>query len=602
MPRAGIHQRLNHANARAQQAPSSRIELSSESRLAAYLLETYFWGQQTLPQIQKTAALAVDDMQACGCIPPANLTVLANLGQRGQRPNNMRRDLTSWLGSPRLPMPSLVSLPVASLSVRGWMLNHLGVLWPHEMFAALYHQYPEVFRQNLLGGSPDNVPRFWKHMERHPAMASNPHHALPAFPQKAIPLCLAGDGVPVLSIGKSWQQSADVWFWYSLLNTGFSISGFWLITCLWSMQMCETFLCSTKTKFMKKLHWSLMSLYQGCWPAVDEEGRATLDSRSGFLADGWCGVLFLTSGDLEWYYKWLQLPHFACNFPCFGCSAHKSDTLDFRPTANWRKLIWTARAWIAANPNRIWLFKLPGFSSLNVVRDYMHNKHLGADRYFYGSTMFLLINELMRGTPDENCARLVHEIKANATATSFNRLKPTMIKKKPDQEAELKGRASEIKHCSHGLLHVWTKFMDKACVQHVQIKLALEASIEMDQILDAGSKQCQLSAAEAKKFATTVDRYAVLCNALRIHYGDQRLFNVTHKLHLLQEAGFHASYLNPAFASAWGAEDFVAKLKEILLACVKGSPADLAQRKALERYLFAMDWHCKSGRSVVRRR
>lgn len=100
-------------------------------------------------------------------------------------------------------------------------------------------------------------------------------------------------------------------------------------------------------------------------------------------------VPFLLSGDLDWYCKWLGLTNWASANPCFACKCTKEESFDFSLTSRWRSLCWDPQEWLLANPTRCWLFRLPNLTVHNVVFDYLHNKHLGADQYFYGSAPWL---------------------------------------------------------------------------------------------------------------------------------------------------------------------------------------------------------------------
>jgi hypothetical protein len=130
------------------------------------------------------------------------LEKLAALGNNGLHPHNMRRDLSRVLGETLLPTPAVISLPLSVNSITGWSMEQQCVLWPHEMFAAIYHNIYDVFMETCLGGHESNPSAFWKNVKNHPALIENPRSCNPAFPRKAIPICAAGDGVPVTAIGK----------------------------------------------------------------------------------------------------------------------------------------------------------------------------------------------------------------------------------------------------------------------------------------------------------------------------------------------------------------------------------------------------------------
>jgi hypothetical protein len=79
------------------------------------------------------------------------------------------------------------------------------MLLPHEAFAAVFAKYPVAFQSRILGKS-GRLQQFWSDMETHPQMLGHPLTARADYRQKAIPLSLHGDGVPVAGVGKVFIQ------------------------------------------------------------------------------------------------------------------------------------------------------------------------------------------------------------------------------------------------------------------------------------------------------------------------------------------------------------------------------------------------------------
>ena len=48
---------------------------------------------------------------------------------------------------------------------------------------------------------------------------------------------------------------------------------------------------------------------------------------------------------------------------------------------------------------------------MSVAPDWMHNKHLGTDMYFYGSVLWLLVYVVLLDTPQQNLDALMIEVK-----------------------------------------------------------------------------------------------------------------------------------------------------------------------------------------------
>ena len=64
------------------------------------------------------------------------------------------------------------------------------------MIAAIYHNYPEIWRTSI---SPDvtKLVEFWNAQTGHPQMQGHPVKSRPGWKSKAVPIAFHGDGVPV---------------------------------------------------------------------------------------------------------------------------------------------------------------------------------------------------------------------------------------------------------------------------------------------------------------------------------------------------------------------------------------------------------------------
>lgn len=118
----------------------------ANSLLAAFLVEQFAWGHFSPQLIQKIAALACSDFDRAREQEESSLDDLRNLAQLGSRgafPNNIHRDLMARMSAQvHLPEPFAINMPFkAPLGDR-----MQSVLLPHEMFASLYHDYPEVWK------------------------------------------------------------------------------------------------------------------------------------------------------------------------------------------------------------------------------------------------------------------------------------------------------------------------------------------------------------------------------------------------------------------------------------------------------------------------
>ena len=115
------------------------------------------------------------------------------------------------MGNMNLPEPLIVKLPMKSPNAQG--RNQPGIVeqsWPimlpHELIACMYVDYPQEFAKYILGPQP--LADFWAGM-RHddPRLRSHPVTRVENFRERAVPMKLHGDGVPV---GKAKGRSLDV--------------------------------------------------------------------------------------------------------------------------------------------------------------------------------------------------------------------------------------------------------------------------------------------------------------------------------------------------------------------------------------------------------
>ena len=148
---------------------------------------------------------------------------------------------------------------------------------------------------------------------------------------------------------------------------------------------------------------------------------------------------------------------------------------------------WAAE-WLATRPLRIALFTLPGVSILNFMCDLMHNKHLGVDRYYFGSVLFILCYMLLPNSAAANLAEVMGKIRAHRLGSrTFRRLKLSMfcdLGHPFNSDPRLKGQAGELRHFGRVLIDVWSSYMDVNDFLHRSIRLGLKHSVRMEDILD----------------------------------------------------------------------------------------------------------------------
>ncbi len=288
------------------------------------------------------------------------------------------------------------------------------VIWPHELFAALFQHHSDEFIARILGGSVCNIKKFWDQMRDHPAYTGHPLASRKDHKEKCIPISLHGDGVPIAGIGKSWGQSVDAYSWNSLLGTGTTVFTNFLIYLMYQRLIIKHANFNVFEKFVKKLCWSLYWLFVGRWPDRDENGvyyatgSKEFNKRRTPLAGGYYCVLWILRGDLEHMTKAWGLPAPQSSSPCGLCRANSSDLpwTDGRAIAAWIPTIWTNQSWWEAHPERSPVFNLPGVGILAFVPDILHVCHLGVYMYIFGSILQYMTHNVMMGNKEDNLAKI----------------------------------------------------------------------------------------------------------------------------------------------------------------------------------------------------
>ena len=131
------------------------------------------------------------------------------------------------------------------------------------------------------------------------------------------------------------------------------------------------------------LAWSMDCLYSGLWPSRDHRGVAYHPQSKEYkkanspLAGGFYCTLVGLCGDLDYFAKFLSMPHWVSHNPCGWCGCTKLGPLtwkDSRETAPWRATVHTTSSWLE-NPDRS---QCPIFHSRNQKH---HRTHCSARSY-----------------------------------------------------------------------------------------------------------------------------------------------------------------------------------------------------------------------------
>jgi hypothetical protein len=400
-----------------------------------------------------------------------------------------------------------------------------------------------------------------------------------------------------------------------MLGTGPTLDANFYIFSFWSDLYSTSMVGHTQKTLFKILAWSLYWLWRGVWPEFDYRGVASTHPKAGqHLAGGYWAVLWTVKGDLDYFCKTLNMPWYTSRTPCALCPCNSSDIpwTDFSSAAAWRARVWDNVTWAAQFPNRHVLFQsvlgatvLPDFGCgiQALAPDIMHIKHMGTDAWTYGSVLFLLVYIIMPGTAETNLSEvwdmMLAFYKAHPVGSDrFNRIKLSMFTSSDSSNPrnpkfkfpKLKGRAIEVKHLGHPLMHVFQQKMDSESPVHKQLLLALKASCAMEEVLDAHPTEFKLPTLAADKFESAAMTFLLCINAVSHHFhtSGMKLFNITIKFHYLCHAAMLSRFQNPRLGWNYAGEDMMSKVKKLAASCLRGTPPQLVSAKILRKYTLGM--------------
>lgn len=575
-------------------------ELACESELASWLLSMWAWGSMSVQRCQTIAQLVVRDAERAreNQLVLQDLEVLAQLGCSGMYANKMNADLcrkSSHISKLQEPyMADLHYVHPLGKQTQEFLL-------PHETFASIFNNYPETWK-TVVAPSREALREFWTTADGHPTMVDSPlRDDIPDYRTRTVPILIHGDGVPITGIAKGWCKQATIFSWASMLTGAGTKEGQMF---MWGAfdKLADS---NTWNQFFLILYWSLQALYYGKWPAADHLGRIFPPSSwrgkmaGKGLAGGFTGFLFSLIGDLDYFYKTLQLPHFSwAKGPCALCRCTLvglNTWTNMRRDAPWMATIWSKAAWFAwphrsQNP----LFDLPGQSCHTVSLDYMHVKYLGHDMYVFGAVLQILCLHVLPGTDKENvrtCWEFLKTFyKEQRIPCAYRYLNKTTMFLRAGRYPKLRGKAAEIRHMCRPMSALWRRYMNSHLLVHRQIDLMLRLNIEVEQILTDAGGAYALVPAEADRLEQATFSMMQLCVQIADHFieAGEPLFDMTSKAHALVHCVLLARFVSPRLTWAFKGEDMMQKSQQLLKACVKGNNGAQAFRKMLGHYRLGL--------------
>ena len=199
----------------------------------------------------------------------------------------------------------------------------------------------------------------------------------------------------------------------------------------------------------------------------------------------------------------------------------------------------------------------------------------------------------MPGTPEENLAALwvpISEAYSRGGATArFGSLRVSMYSK-PMEFAHLKGKASELRHFGPALLAAFDSQYDREDRTQRQMRLGLQYSIRIEEILDENADAWRLSDEAAALLQTTIQNFLTIQTALGRHFQAQGLllFHTTIKSHYLLHIGLNSARLNPRLSWCYSGEDMMQRVRKLIQGAQGGTPPDRIVGKVMDKYAMAL--------------
>lgn len=255
------------------------------SMFAVFLVCLWAWGLVSPQRLQRLSSKMHEDIVQLNASNVAKVGVyvsefqilldikrLADIGTKGQCPNNCYRGLVTMPGSTHIGIPAPVKIPIQIRhSVQGVGQHLQRFLWPHELFSSIYHNYKNAWQTAITTGS-ERIGRFWSTQENSPQFVDEVRNR-ENLRTHCVPIALHGDGVAVVGRGKAWAKMLDVWSWCSLLGTGKTVDTQFYIFSLFQGLLSTKDGHSTYRRIHGRMRWSLFWLWLGRHPTHDPYGE-----------------------------------------------------------------------------------------------------------------------------------------------------------------------------------------------------------------------------------------------------------------------------------------------------------------------------------------
>lgn len=568
----GMGRKRHRPQANVQPEGSTSRPLSSH--LGQMLLQSWAWGDIGAGTLQKLAHAAVLDGSQ-----HTDLVKLASLGSTGLYPGNCHRDLLQFIGT-LVALPRSVHVPVPlALDADEPQLLQLPLLPVHRVIAHLHKHCPKQFRRMFVG-EPGDIERFWASVRADDPRLQACRGKLaekPGFDQCLVPLALHGDAVPVFRGKSKYIVSAT-----SLLGKGWSLDQKFLITGYWAHLLAKNSGnkdMDTEHQVWRFIQWDLNALWSGLHPATDMHGnqwpQGSQDAAHAGqpLADGYCALVWILKGDLEYFANVLGLEHWSSNSPCMACKVDRAANpwTDHRLLGLLR-LQWTPRDWLECHRHKHALWTWGHLGVWSLAFDVMHIISLGVAQHIAGNVLFELVWYCLAkvGTLKQRLRDVWYGIteyyRSHAGCTEVSKLTLSMFTDpaRPHQAYPLcTTKAKETEYLCRALATIWPQYMDEDMEAHMHINRTLQLLLEVYDL--AGSPGLFMTLVQQQRIVSTVNELHAHYNWLAKQAEDSghKRWNTVLKFHYLGHLALQCKYLHCRAGATYLDEDFMGRMKAV---------------------------------------
>lgn len=257
-------------------------------------------GKMPAAEAQQTAADIVSDFGDGNDL----MNGWASLGAGGHRLQHCHRDLMTWAGSFGMCIePVSAMVHCKNTADHGCILTAHPVLYPHEVFAALYHAGSAAFERVFLGHG--ELDQYWQHQSTLDWVRHHPAFTVHNVPFKhAIPLGVHADKGQHIKRDKMLCVA-----WGACTSVATTDWAKLLFTIVPDESLIKN---TTDEELYAVLVWSFHHMLLGVWPATDHTGapwewgsrRWAMQGKP--LAGPYRGVFAEYRGDWEWQTETFQ--------------------------------------------------------------------------------------------------------------------------------------------------------------------------------------------------------------------------------------------------------------------------------------------------------